>query len=117
MGKNLWKKGSDQGLSESEDTLDAFPDHVVSKKNPPEKEHQIRAEISVTVSAGRLENAIAGIHGVIRDAMTALVTFAGHDRITRMDIRQQIMLQCPVNKIIYEKLNSVEIKSSILRKN
>lgn len=63
-----------------------------------------------------MRDAIEGIAGLIEDTVIDLVTAEGHNEVKRADYRLQAMLQGLFNKKLDEKLNSVEIEDSLLRK-
>lgn len=98
------------------DTFDAFADKVVSREPPDEEESPMRVEKTVTVYQATLRDAIAGIHGLIKNAVTDMVTTEGHNVVKWTGNRLQAMLQRLSNKTLDEKLISVEFECRLLQK-
>lgn len=67
----------------------------------------MRAERMVAVSLALLRDAITGIFGLIKDAVTVFVNPKGHNEIARTDERLEANLQNLCNKTVDEKLRSV----------
>lgn len=78
----------------------------------------MHAERTVDVSHARLTDVIAGIPGLIEDAVSALVTYEGHDGILRTENWIETMIQGLVKKALTKSLdpsNSIVNSSAKLR--
>lgn len=86
--------------SEREDTLAVHEGHIVFKEHPSTEERPMCAERTVTVSQEALRHIIAGTTGLLENAVTALVTIKGYNRITRTDDQLQATMQALIDKTI-----------------
>lgn len=63
-----------------------------------------------------MRDAIAGIHSLIEDAVTAIATTKGQNGVRRTDNWLQAMLKSLVNKTLDEKLYFVNFENCLLRR-
>lgn len=76
----------------------------------------MRSRKTVTVSHVMLLDDSADIPGLVDDAVIALVTLKGHNKVKTTDNCVQVVLQGFVNNTLDEKLNSVEFEDHLLQK-
>lgn len=74
-----------RALSNREDTLGTLADHIVSEKEPTEKEHPVRAEKTVTMRQETLMDAFVGFSDLTKDYGSAVITLKDHNRILRAE--------------------------------
>lgn len=91
-------------------------DLVVSEENPAEEQVLMSAEKGVLASHAALRDAFAGILGLRKDVVIALVTPECLQRVKRADNRLKSMLQDLVNRMLDEILNQADLVDCLLRK-
>lgn len=93
--------------SNQENTIGTLANHAVSKKPPVEKKRPMHAESVVLVSQTMLTDVIAGIIGLMKDAVTALISPEGHNGSKSTENQLHAMLKGLCNKTIEKKLNFI----------
>lgn len=100
--------------AEQEDNLGTVANHALSEEQAAEEECPMYSKRAVLVSQATLTEAIPGVTGLSKNAVTTLGTTEGDSGAKKANNRLWGILQRLFNRTLDEKLNAIEFKEHLV---